>query len=182
MIPAGRYVGRAMAWDLGSSTRGSDYICLRFEIMEGPEAGRSIRWNGYCTEKAIDRTMRTLRICGWKSDNIENLEGVQDNLVELVIDHRVSQDGKPFAEIKWVNSLNAPLKLERPMDEGQRSMFVAKMKMYARQYPLVPGPPAREHDRAITQEQPAQREPGSDDEPPPHTDADAPPPSDEGVL
>lgn len=160
MIPAGQYVARALHWELGNTGTGKETICVLMEIMEGDQSGRSIRWNGYFTDKSMNRTFKALRACGWKTDDIGVLEGLGDQLVQIVVEHEISQqNGKSYAKVAWINPIATSIKMDHPMDANQRAMFVARMKLYAKQVPVVAGPAVSAHDRATTAKADEEEEP-----------------------
>lgn len=145
LIPIGTYTAKAMQWDLGENKDGSPKLAVQFEITEGEYEGVCITWYGYFTEKAQARTLESLRYCGWSSDDIVTMDGMGDYLVQIVVEHEVANEGKSagttFAKVRWVNRLGGggPIKLEKPMDMAQKRMFAAKMRMHAKQVPVMKG-------------------------------------------
>ena len=130
MIEEGRYRARATDAKLGVAQTGSDTVAVAFELLDHP--GQHITWYGYFTEKTVERTMESLRYCGWENDDVSNLSGISSNEVELVIEHEDDKEGKPRARVKWINktgSSKAQLKTE--MNDAQKKSFASKMKGYA---------------------------------------------------
>lgn len=169
-IPNGTYTAVAKQWDHGMTKDGTkEQIVVQFEIAEGEQLGKRLTWYGYFTEKTTTRTIEALRFCGWKSDDIVTLEGMGSLLVSIVVEAEQQVGGKSdgvwYPKVRWVNQLGGgPIKLERPMDMAQKRMFAAKMKMHAKQVPVVKGGYAA-HAEAPKDRATTTREPGEDDEP-----------------
>ncbi len=157
MIPNGNYTAKAMQWDLGSTKDGKEQIAVQFEITEGEFAGHCLTWYGYFTEKTTARTLESLRYCGWSNDDISQMEGMGDYLVQIVVEAEM-YEGKMRDRIRWVNRLGGggPIKLEKPMDMGQKRMFAAKMRMHAKQAPVMKG--GYKVERAAETERPSEGE------------------------
>jgi hypothetical protein len=127
MIEPGKYRARATDAKLGVAQTGSDTVAVAFELLDQP--GQHITWYGYFTEKTVDRTMESLRYCGWEGDDVSDLSGIDANEVEIVVEHEDDKEGKPRARVKWINragSSKAQLKTE--MNDAQKKAFAARMK------------------------------------------------------
>lgn len=156
MIPEGKYNAHAIQWDFGYAGKDNTrQVCVQFEILEGDFAGQCFNWYGFFTEKTKERTIQSLRYCGWKNDDIMNMEGMGTLIVQLDIAHEEQKEGKnqgkTFPKVRWVNRLGGggPIKLEKPMDMAQKRMFAAEMKMLAKSIaPMKGGYPV---DRAKTE-------------------------------
>lgn len=121
----GVHRAKAVEWDLDVQN-GKECVVVRFEFADGPHTGRSIQWWGYFTEAAVDRTMESLRYCGWDSDSIAELDNLGANEVELVVKDEEYQ-GKWRSKVQWVNRLSR-LFTSSPMDAQQRAAFAARMR------------------------------------------------------
>jgi hypothetical protein len=144
-IEDGTYTAVARQWEFGLTKGGADQVAVQFEIVEGPYKGYTLTWYGYFTDKTTKRTMESLRYCGWRSDDISTLEGMGSLLVQIVVAQEEQTEGKnagkTYPKVRWVNQLGGggPIKLEKPMDAGQKKMFAARMRMHAKQVPVVKG-------------------------------------------
>jgi len=125
MIPKNKYTARAVGHDLGVADSGKEFIAVEFEIQSGEHAGDRLTWRGFFTEKTAERTIESLRYCGWKGDDLTDMTGFGSTLVQIVVDHE-SYEGKTYARIQWVNKLGVSLK--NAMDAGTRAAFAARMK------------------------------------------------------
>lgn len=147
MIQAGTYIAHATQWELGLTKEGREQICVQFEILEGDYAGYTLNWFGYFTDKTTERTIQSLRYCGWKGDDLQNLDadGMGTLQVQIVVEMEEATEGKSagktFPKVRWVNRLGGggPIKLERPMDTNQKRMFAARMKLHAKAVPVMTG-------------------------------------------
>jgi hypothetical protein len=163
MVEPGTHTARATQWEFALTKGGAEQIIVQFEVMDGPSQGQCINWYGHFTDKTTNRTLEALRYCGWKSNDIDKLDGMGDYLVQIVVELELQEEGKnagkEFPKVRWVNRLGGggPIKVERPLDAGQRKMFAARMRLHASQVPpMVGGYPARQEkvpgaDRAVTE-------------------------------
>lgn len=148
MIPQGNYVAKAVNWDFGVSDKGTEYIAVEFMITEGEHAGQRRTWRGFFTDKTAERTIQSLRYCGWAGDNLMQIDDLGKNLVQVVINHE-SYDGKTFDRISFVNRLGG-LAIKNKMSDDERQAFAARMRGLALKVPksLAEGTPAGEAPQA----------------------------------
>lgn len=124
-----------------SPTKATPQVVVPLRIIAGPDRGRIITYFGYFSEKAEDRTMESLRLMGWKGDDVCDL-GELPNEVSVVVDHE-KYNGKVTAKVQWVNSPGGrgKIKLEKPMDDAMKRQFSAKMRGAAKRAAVVEGAP-----------------------------------------
>ena len=127
MISKGKHKGRAVTAVLGFTEKsGKEQVLVDFEIVDGPHAGEHISWFGFFTDATTDTTIGSLRHCGWKGDDLSNLEGVNDNEVELVVEHE-TYDNKERAKVRWVNKIGGAT-LKHAMTDAESKSFAARMR------------------------------------------------------
>ena len=68
MLAAGNYRGRPVRAALGTSSKGTEQIAVEFELIE--PAGERMTWYGFFTEATTDRTIESLRHCGWQGNDL----------------------------------------------------------------------------------------------------------------
>jgi len=161
--------GRAREWALGHADNGTEQIGILFDYSDENGEPNKITYYGYFTESTADRTIESMRYCGWEGDDFGQLDGLDRNEVELVIEDETYQ-GKTRRKIQWVNRL-ASVALKRPMDAQQIAAFAAKMRgraVASRQKMAGSSAGAR------TQRQPARAAGGPDMSAPPPGDDDIP--------
>lgn len=130
-IPEGTYRARVKSADFGFTSKGTEQVQVVFDILDPDYDGETVLWWGYFTEKTAERTMQSLRYCGWKGDDVTNLIGISDNEVEVVVEHNTYQD-KTNARVAWVNRLGGGgVSVKAPMPEDKRKAFAKKMKALA---------------------------------------------------
>lgn len=168
MILPGKYDAVATEYQWGTSTNGKTQVAVCFQILEGPQSGQYITWYGYFTGKAEKITLKALRACGWKGDDLMQL-GELDQRVSIVIENE-EHEGKTHAKVQWVNAPGGGIALKNPLGNEELRMFAAKMKARAAESKEIAGERV-EVDRA---DPPAARETYRHDEPPPQGDADIP--------
>ncbi len=119
MIEEGRYPARASSEvEFGRTPNtGTEFVRLQFEILaEGEFRGHQIHWDGWLSEKAIERTMDSLEHCGWDGASLANPRGIGSKDCSIVIEHERSEaDGKVYPRVKWVNALGGGAKVKDEM-------------------------------------------------------------------
>jgi hypothetical protein len=149
MIPNGHHRARAVGAELGRSPKkGTEQIVVEFQLLDGELAGERINWIGYFTPNTSDRTLEALRICGWKTDDVTDLDGLTDNEVSLAIEQETYQD-KTHAKVQFVNRLGSGFKMKSPMNDAEKKAFAAKMRGLAvksRSVPKQDGVPSSQGD------------------------------------
>lgn len=169
----GTHKARAKEWALGMSGSGEnakEQIVVLFQIVGGECDGRSITWYGFFTDKTVDRTLDSLRHCGWQGDNIGDLTGLDANEVEIVIVED-EYKGRTKLKVAWVNRPTA-LALNRQMTPADVQAFAARLRgctvAHKQKYKQAPSP------RTAPQQQ-RKRASGDD------SDYGSPPPADDDV-
>jgi hypothetical protein len=138
MIRPGNHVAAARSWQFGKTAKGGEQIAVLFEILEGPDAGNSVTWFGYFTEKTVDRTIEALRYCGMEGDDLSAIRELP-NKVQIVVEHE-TYEGKTRAKVAWVNQLGGgAIKLNNPMDDRELKSFSARMRSAVARVPRVEG-------------------------------------------
>jgi hypothetical protein len=127
-----------------SSKSGTPQVVVNFEVLEGPEQGRRIAWFGYFTDKTVNRTIESLRFCGFKGDDLA-LAVTQklDQEVQIAVAHE-EYDGKPQAKVRWVNRAGGDgFRMDKPMAGQALSKFAAQMRNAVKAVPEASGKPAQ---------------------------------------
>jgi hypothetical protein len=95
---------RATALDavLTESKNGNAMVVIAFQLLDPPHIEMAYR--GMLMGKQTDRTLDTLRLCGWKGDDLSNITLDKGNEVALVLENEV-YEGKNHTHIKWVNKV-----------------------------------------------------------------------------
>ena len=129
MISIGTWKARALEGALGEPSKedGNPVVAVGFQILEGPDTGSHITWYGYLTEKTFERTIESLRYCGWQGDMLDNLHGITDNDVYLVVEHEPDQQGELRARVRWVNA-GGGVALKNRMTTEAASSFAQRMR------------------------------------------------------
>ena len=122
------YAAKAKTWGLGTAgEKGTPEVAVEFEIVTPDADIRNITWHGYLTEATLERTVESLRNCGWKGDDVsDGLPGLDTNEVSLVIEDEEYQ-GKTYAKVQWVNKKGG-LALKAPMQQEQAKAFGASLR------------------------------------------------------
>ena len=124
-------VGRANAWDLRTATTGTKQIRVRFKIEEGEYVNKNAYWTGSFTEKTYERTLESMRNCGWQGDDLLELDSLGNKQVQLVVfeDEYEDQNGelKSRLVVNWVNKMGT-MAVKGSMSADERKKFAAQMR------------------------------------------------------
>lgn len=127
MIEEGAWKARACEGTLAYTGSKNRQVAVDFVLLEGPNEGAHITWYGYFTDDTWERTVDSLRICGWGGADLDDLSGIEANEVRLVIAHEPDLQGELRARVRWVNALGGIAVKER-MDAGAARAFSIEMK------------------------------------------------------
>lgn len=112
MIAEGTYRARPVRATTGVNKRGEPVVVVRFELLEGPDVGQRINWNGQVTEKAKKWTALGLKALGWSGKDFRTAPqeiAARPLDVPIVITHYEPKDGKqPFATVRSVGIQEMP--------------------------------------------------------------------------
>lgn len=140
-IPKGYYRARATDGALGNSSKKlTPQVVVNFVLTDEEFAGERLPWIGYFTEATEERTLEALRICGWKGDDLDNLEGITDNEVELMVDLETFE-GKVRAKVQFVNRAGG-FQQKVPMTPDAAKEFAARMRGKAAASRIKAGTPS----------------------------------------
>lgn len=132
MTPNGTYKARATEGALGRTSAGKPQVAVAFTITEGEHAGSVVPWNGYFTEKTEERTLESLRHCGWNTDDLSNLAGISDNEVSIVVEvedfETDTGEIRQASKVRWVNASGGGLRMKERMDDADAARFAQQMK------------------------------------------------------
>lgn len=104
---AGKYSAKVNDWGVKETKAGKPYVQVWFDV----EGNGSVKWDGFMTEKTIEKTLKTLAMLGLKGP-LETLAdgqlgGALDRTIEVEIDVELKPDqkdpNKKWPQVKWVN-------------------------------------------------------------------------------
>lgn len=127
-IEAGFYKGRAIAGSeqYGFTNKGDEQIVLQFDV---PEIATTLSTFLYFSEKAAPFAIERLRACGWRGNDVTNLDGIDANEVVLQVKYETYEgEQKMKVEIK---ANGGRVTLDRPLDDKAKRQFAARMKALA---------------------------------------------------
>lgn len=120
-----KYLARAKDWALSETKNGTEQIAVYFEIST-PEADiPAITWFGFFTDKTWERTIESMRICGWTGSDLTKIEGLDANEVELVIEDE-EHEGRVRPKVRWVNKPGG-IAIKAPLSGDKAKAFAAVM-------------------------------------------------------
>lgn len=141
MVSAGLHRGKIIAptadpWGTTpvkeDGSGGSDFVQLSGVITEGEFKGQMLSWTGWFTDKAMARTIDSLKYCGctFPNNDVTDLTGVDANEVLFQVEHQTFESDtgtKTFARIAFINSLARGVNPEVQMDPSRKASFKQKM-------------------------------------------------------
>lgn len=164
------YQARAVQGQLGETAGGKPEVAVSFDILTEGATHAQLTWHGYFTEATEERTIESLRIAGWKGDDLSVFsEGFAfpDDApeVSLVVEDE-TYEGKLYTKVQWVNRAGGAA-VKTPLVGDKAKAFAAAMKEKFRAFDAANGKRTA---------RPAPSKPAADKrpEPPPLTDADIP--------
>ncbi len=142
LIPQGYYRARAVrvrndygeqVWaKFGRAKKGTQQVVMMFEIIDHDEhSGTRAPWFGFFTKNAWERTIESLRYCGFQGDDLDALNSQQlDQVVSVKLEHETSKSsGRTFLRVAFVNAASAGnVALADPMSANEVRDFAAMMK------------------------------------------------------
>lgn len=103
LIPEGKYQAKPLRFQLAHTKNGSEVVHVVFEILDGEYAGTELQWSGYFTsDKTAERTIESLRYCGWDDDNIVTMRGFGSCVVLITVQDD-TYNGVTKSRVAWVN-------------------------------------------------------------------------------
>lgn len=91
MIPEGEYTARASDAMNRETDGGKDFVYVLFTIQGGDQDGRKIAESFYLTDAAWEHSIKKLKACGFKGEDITDLSGIKE-LVRITVEHEVMLD------------------------------------------------------------------------------------------
>jgi hypothetical protein len=120
-----------------SSQKETPQCIVHFEIVEdGDDLGRVVPWFGYFTANTRERTIQSLRHCGFRGRDLSAINDEPlDREVQLVIEMEEQEDeaGNRYdrPKVQWVNALGGGfVSMKKKMDQGALRRFAAEMQRY----------------------------------------------------
>lgn len=169
-IGEGKHRAKAKAWALGETGTGKEQIGICFDFLDLP--GEEMTWYGFFTDGTLERTIKSMRTCGWQGSDLTELDTLGTNEVTLVVEEEEYPEGSGefTLKVQWINGTGG-LAMKKALDEGGIKSFAARMKA---QILAVDPATASQHAKKPAAKKPAPRQAAPDDAPP-HGDADGPP-------
>lgn len=129
MIPEGRYKCRGTEAKLAFTSQGAPQVAVDIVITEEESeyCGQHRTWYGSFSDKAMDRTLQSLRFLGWQGDDLSDLAGIDQNEAYVTITHEEDQEGNIRDRAAFINN-SAGLAIKTPMDDGEAKAFAERMK------------------------------------------------------
>ena len=116
----------------GRASTGTQQVLMQFELIDdGEHKGKKLPWFGFFTEGSWERTVESLRHCGFQGNDLHTLnEQKLDQVVSVKVEHETNQsNGRVYVRIAFVNAAGSgAVKLNNPMSRDELRDFSAMMK------------------------------------------------------
>ncbi len=165
-LKPGTYNARASHATLGYTKDGKEQVGVELLVLDDDFQGERITWFGYFTEASSERTLESLRLLGWKGDDLFDLQGIDENQVSIVVVEDEYQ-GKTQIKVRWINAPGG-MAMKAPMSDTQAREFSARRKGAVRAFKQKSGTPKPAGNASNSRRQSSQG-------------ADAPPPDDKDL-
>lgn len=135
-IENGKYRARAADAVLSDTDSGKEQVAIQFAFLDHP--GVTLTWYGFFTEATYERTVQSLRYCGWAGNDLSvfledeiakngiESTGLTANEVVLVVENE-EYNGKVRPRVRWVNSAGG-MGVKNVMSRARAVEFSARMK------------------------------------------------------
>lgn len=125
VIQDGNYRGRAVGPGvlMESKEKKTPSVLVKCQLLDYPET--FLYWNGWLTDAAQERTIESLRHCGWRGTDITDITFPEDNEVILVVKTE-EYEGKRHSKVAFINGTRA--KVESNMDPASAKAFSERMR------------------------------------------------------
>jgi len=128
MLPDGNFLATVASTQWGKTKSGVEQIVIDFKIIEGIHEGERILWYGYFSAGAAERTLKSLRACGWRGSDLSRL-GTLDLHVEIIVEGEEYM-GKTRQKVKWINQPGSTA-LKNPLADSELKSLAERMKATA---------------------------------------------------
>jgi hypothetical protein len=118
---AGTHKARANGFEFGVSSKENEQVVVDFNTEHG-----SIRWYGYFTDGAVDRTLVSLEHAGWDGVSLKTLDGLGSKDCSIVVEEE-EYNGKKRMRVQWVNSASVSKPLETDGMSALERRLAAKL-------------------------------------------------------
>lgn len=125
-LTSGKFRAKGVAGALGFTKDHNPQVAVELRVLDDSHAGESITWFGYFTEKSQERTLEALRILGWKTDDLSNLDGITDNEVSITLEEE-EYGGEVRLKVQWINRVGG-IALKERMSPAEAQAFARQMK------------------------------------------------------
>ncbi len=124
----------SVRWGVADS--GNQQIAVRFVLLNehDEETPDAIWWVGTFSDKANEKgttatqiTLKALRNCGWRGGDLDNLAGLDSEVVELDVQED-TYEGKVRTKVRWVNRPGDGFAFKREMGVSDIKALSQKVK------------------------------------------------------
>lgn len=133
-VSEGIHQAKAIDYQLGKASTGTEQVAVTFEILAGDYAGVQLVWFGFLTDDSYEHTFKALAVMGWpKGKELHELTAEDlDSLVHIVVHHKEDQKGTVRAAIRWVNRPGrGTFQMKHKLEGAEARKVGAKWKTHA---------------------------------------------------
>jgi len=136
--------GRDVYCRFGKAKTGTNQCLILFEVTDGDHAGAVLPWFGSFSGNSWERTVESLRYCGFQGDDIMAINSQRlDRPVSIKVEHH-EYAGRIYARVAFVNQAGGSAKLSHTLSATEMRAFAAHLKQRLGQLGQRPPAPARQ--------------------------------------
>jgi len=120
--------GHSVYCRFGRAGTGTIQCLMMFEIMDGEYAGTRLPWFGSFSGNSWERTVESLRYCGFQGDDVEAINSqALDRVVTVKVEHD-EHNGRIYSRVAFVNKPGGHVNLNNPFNAAELRTFAAQMR------------------------------------------------------
>jgi len=124
----GSFKAKVVSKDYCRAKSGAEQLAVRFEVVDGPQAGHQITEFLSFSEAALKYTVEKMRTMGWSGIDLADVETLGSNEVEIVV-RAEEWEGQSRMRVAFINAVGgASMALKSALNESERKAFAARMR------------------------------------------------------
>lgn len=127
-LSEGNFKAKATALSMKKASTGNKFVAVTFRLVDGPDAGKTINWQGYLTKGTQERTIKALNAMGFDGEKLESC--TREVLVVIENEEYVTEAGEKQirARVKWVNDPNWSGGFGEELNKGEEASMMNELR------------------------------------------------------
>lgn len=143
-LNVGKFTARAMTAHLSGTKSGDVQVAVQLAFDDPRAAGvTQATWYGsFKSERSEAKTIETLRLCGWRGDDLDNLASIDGSVQVSASCEEDEYQGQKTVRVRWLNATAAKLESSKAREFAQRMKARVRAVDAAREFGPPPAAPA----------------------------------------